>query len=127
MSTGFQPLVINGNLERSTEDGFALVKSLKQNIKQNLKMLLLTSPGERVMFPRFGVGMRRYLFEMQSDEVFAAIDSKIREQVSIYLPYIKIQRVQFDKSNIDKNQIKLKLVYSVPRVSLNDVLITDVL
>ena len=127
MSTGFQPLVINGNLERSTEDGFALVKSLKQNIKQNLKMLLLTSPGERVMFPRFGVGMRRYLFEMQSDEVFAAIDSKIREQVSIYLPYIKIQRVQFDKSNIDKNQIKLKLVYSVPRISLNDVLITDVL
>tara|TARA_R110002012_G_C11524818_1_gene599860 strand:- start:378 stop:761 length:384 start_codon:yes stop_codon:yes gene_type:complete len=127
MSTGFQPLVINGKLDRSTEDGFALVKSLKQNIKQNLKMLLLTSPGERVMSPRFGVGMRRYLFEMQSDEVFAAIDSKIREQVSIYLPYIKIQRVQFDKSNIDKNQIKLKLVYSVPRISLNDVLITDVL
>tara|TARA_R100000995_G_C3435150_1_gene100448 strand:- start:307 stop:690 length:384 start_codon:yes stop_codon:yes gene_type:complete len=127
MSTGFQPLVIDGKLDRSTEDGFALVKSLEQNIKQNLKMLLLTSPGERPMSPRFGVGMRRYLFEMQSDEVFAAIDSKIREQVSIYLPYIKIQRVQFDKSNIDKNQIKLKLVYSVPRISLNDVLITDVL
>tara|TARA_R110001583_G_scaffold135698_3_gene287533 strand:+ start:1251 stop:1634 length:384 start_codon:yes stop_codon:yes gene_type:complete len=127
MSTGFQPLVINGKLERSTEDGFALVKSLKLNIRQNLKMLLLTSPGERVMAPRFGVGMRRYLFEMQSDEVFAAIDSKIREQVSIYLPYIKIQQVQFDKSNIDKNQIKLKLTYSVPRVSLNDVLVTDVL
>ena len=115
MSTGFQPLVINGKLERSTEDGFALVKSLKLNIRQNLKMLLLTSPGERVMAPRFGVGMRRYLFEMQSDEV------------SIYLPYIKIQQVQFDKSNIDKNQIKLKLTYSVPRVSLNDVLVTDVL
>ncbi len=127
MSTGFQPLVIDGKLERSTEDGFALVKSLKLNIKQNLKMLLLTSPGERVMFPRFGVGMRRYLFEMQSDEVFAAIDSKIREQVSIYLPYVKIQRVQFDKSNIDKSQIKLKLTYSVPRISLNDVLVTDVL
>jgi len=127
MSTGFQPLVIGGKLERSTEDGFALVKSLKLNIRQNLKMLLLTSPGERVMAPRFGVGMRRYLFEMQSDEVFAAIDSKIREQVSIYLPYIKIQQVQFDKSNIDKNQIKLKLTYSVPRVSLNDVLVTDVL
>ena len=127
MSTGFQPLVIDGKLERSTEDGFALVKSLKLNIKQNLKMLLLTSPGERVMFPRFGVGMRRYLFEMQSDEVFAAIDSKIREQVSIYLPYVKIQRVQFDKSNIDKSQIKLKLTYSGPRISLNDVLVTDVL
>ena len=127
MSTGFQPLVINGKLERSTEDGFALVKSLKLNIRQNLKMLLLTSPGERVMAPRFGVGMRRFLFEMQSDEVFAAIDSKIREQVSIYLPYVKIQQVQFDKSNMDKNKIKLKLTYSVPRISLNDVLVTDVL
>ena len=52
MSTGFQPLVIDGKLDRSTEDGFALVKSLEQNIKQNLKMLLLTSPGERPMSPR---------------------------------------------------------------------------
>ena len=120
-------LAVKLPIRRSTSDGYQMINDFQTLIRQNLKMLLLTSPGERVMAPRFGVGMRRYLFEMQSDEVFAAIDSKIREQVSIYLPYIKIQQVQFDKSNIDKNQIKLKLSYSVPRVSLNDVLVTDVL
>ena len=29
-------------------------------IKQNLKMLILTNPGERVMDPEFGVGIKQF-------------------------------------------------------------------
>ena len=43
-------------------DGIALNKTLKQMTRQNLKMIILTSPGERIMYPKFGVGLRRYLF-----------------------------------------------------------------
>ena len=90
-------------------------------------MLILTSPGERVMTPNFGVGIKKYLFEMSNDQVFSAIDSNIREQVSIYLPYIRIDRIQFDTRETDLNKITLKVTYSVPRIALSDVLITDVL
>ena len=104
-----------------------MVTTLKDNIKQNLKMLILTNPGERVMDPNFGVGIRRYLFEVVSDEVYAEIDSKIKQQVSLYLPYLKITRVQFARDPNNENRINLKIVYSVPRLSLFDELNTEIL
>ena len=78
-----QPLIIDGDLNVSDNSGFHMIDSLKVNIKQNLKMLILTNPGERVMTPNFGVGIRKYLFEVVSDEVYAEIDSKIKQQVSL--------------------------------------------
>ena len=123
----FQPNILAGDISISSSDGFGQIFTLKKNIKQNLKMLLLTNPGERVMDPNFGVGVGRYLFEMVEDQsVYADIDSKIREQILLYMPFIKIQRVDFLSQN-NKNKINLKIFYSVPRISLNDQLITEVL
>lgn len=117
-----QPSIIDGDLNVSDNSGFHMISSLKGNIKQNLKMLILTSPGERVMDPNFGVGAKRYLFEMVGEEVYAQIDSKIREQVSLYLPYVSIQRVQFSRDSNNGNRINLSITYSVPRISLTDLL-----
>lgn len=123
----FQPNILAGDMNISSSDGFEQVFALKKNIKQNLKMLLLTSPGERVMNPNFGVGVNQYLFEMVEDQsVYADIDSKIREQISLYMPYLKIQRIDFVAQN-NKNKINLKISYSVPRISLNDQLTTTML
>jgi len=123
----FQPNILASDMSISPSDGFEQVFTLKKNIKQNLKMLLLTNPGERVMNPNFGVGVNQYLFEMVEDQsVYADIDSKIREQISLYMPYLKIQRIDFVAQN-NKNKISLKISYSVPRISLNDQLTTTML
>ena len=50
-------------ITRNTIDGFAMIKDFQTLVKQNFKMLVLTAPGERVMEPEFGVGLRNYLFE----------------------------------------------------------------
>ena len=34
-----------------------------EDIEQNLKLLLLTAPGERVMPPEFGCGIRSMVFD----------------------------------------------------------------
>ena len=52
-------------------DGFTMLKHIKRVAKQNFKMLILTVPGERVMEPKFGVGLKRYLFENFSETVYA--------------------------------------------------------
>jgi phage baseplate assembly protein W len=54
-----------------TDGPYQLNKNLKQTINQNLKMLVLTSPGERIMIPEFGVGLRRFLFEQVGEETFS--------------------------------------------------------
>ena len=45
-------------IRRSSNDGFEMLTRFKTLIRQNLKMILLTAPGERIMYPEFGVGMR---------------------------------------------------------------------
>lgn len=118
----FQPLVISGDLELGDNNGYELITSLRTNIKQNLKMLILTNPGERVMEPDFGVGLKRYLFEMNDNQVYSAIENKIRQQVKRYLPYLSINRVRFESFEENANAIKLMLEYNIPRISLNDAL-----
>ena len=68
-------------IQRDSADGFRMLKDFRKLIAQNLKMLVLTNPGERVMEPEFGVGMKRYLFQNFSENVYAEIDGKIREQI----------------------------------------------
>ena len=76
-------------------DGFALNKTYRAMVTQNFKNLMLTSPGEKVMDPEFGVGIKRYLFEQNDDSTYVEIKARILEQVKRYLPFIEIQDITF--------------------------------
>lgn len=112
----------NGDLILDGNGGFKLVYEIKENIKQNLRMLILTNPGESVDVV-FGVGIKRYLFDMQTNETYSRMESRIREQVKIFMPFVKIDRVLIQALDQHPNSIKLSLFYSVPKISLNDVLV----
>ena len=114
-------------------DGIALNKTLKQMTRQNLKMIILTSPGERIMHPKFGVGLRRYLFMNNTQSTLSDMSRKIQEQVRIYLPNIKIRSIKFLSENGDEirssfesssssNYVKLVLNYEIPSAFISDTL-----
>jgi uncharacterized protein len=103
-------------------DGYTSIKSLKKLIKQNFKMLILTNPGERVMSPEFGVGIRQFLFENFQSDVYARIDSKIREQVSIYIPIISIRNIEFGTGGIEDNSLGVRIEYRIPDIATSDLL-----
>jgi len=81
------------------EDGYALTKTYLELVRQNLKMLLLTIPGERIMLPNFGVGLKQYLFEQDTGPLKAEIIGRIKSQVARYLDYINILKVDIDTGN----------------------------
>ena len=68
---------------------YSLTTQYKEQIQQNLKNLLLTSPGERVMLPDFGVGLRHFLFEPRQHSV-AKMRQKIDQQIKTQESYAKI-------------------------------------
>lgn len=103
-------------------DGYTSIKKLKTLIKQNFKMLILTNPGERVMNPDFGVGIRQFLFENFESDVYARIDTRIREQTSIYLPVVSIESIQFGTGGIDDNSLGLRIEYRIPDIAARDLL-----
>jgi phage baseplate assembly protein W len=72
-------------------DGNAIFNSsftTKDQIKSNLINVLLTEPGERVMEPNFGVGLKKQLFENQINE--DELESRIKDQCAFYIPEIEI-------------------------------------
>ena len=83
-------------LRRHDLDGYQLIKTFEELTHQNLKMLILTSPGERMMDPEFGVGLRKYFFEQNTSNTHGEISSRIRIQVSAYMPFVKILNISFN-------------------------------
>tara|TARA_Y100000996_G_C22319317_1_gene559624 strand:- start:176 stop:574 length:399 start_codon:yes stop_codon:yes gene_type:complete len=120
------PLIKNAN------DGYASNKTIRSLARQNLKMLILTSPGERVMVPNFGVGIRRYLFENISQSTFSRIEAAIKSQVSIYLPYVNILQINIvpgfndtellANNQFDTNSISLQIKYVITTIRTGDTL-----
>ena len=108
-------------LTYDSADGFTMIKTLRGMIKQNLKMLVLTNPGERVMEPNFGVGAMRALFANYSEGVEVELEERIRAQAKMYIPTVRIVRVVF-QSEPDSNMLKMQIVYSIPSLGTNDLL-----
>lgn len=88
-------------LVRDTLNGYMLIADYEGLVKQNFKNLMFTIPGERVMDLNFGIGLKRYLFEMDAPGLYSRISGKISEQVLKYLPYIDIVDIKFDSSAVD--------------------------
>ena len=116
-------------LTLDSSDGYALNKTHKEMIKQNLKMLLLTSPGERIMEPAFGAGLRSFLFEQGGTTTHDAIEENINEQLNLYMPYVEIVELTFNdedtNSEIDANYLHIKMEYYIKPLEDLDVIDLD--
>ena len=109
-------------LTRNAADGFTMIKDFNTLVKQNLKMLILTSPGERVMEPQFGAGIKRFLFENFNSDAPAEMSSAIRRQVKKYMPEVTVINIGFDTSAIDSNRLGVRLEYAVVNIGVTDLL-----
>ena len=109
---------INGN--------YTLITSYAEEIKQNFKNLLLTAPGERMMNPDFGVGLRNFLFEPES-LVTGMLRQKIASQVSRYMPFIRINKILFNHgidpaTAVDSSVLSIIIEYEAPSINLQETL-----
>ena len=116
---------------RDKLDGHQMNKTYKQVAVQNLKMLILTSPGERIMDPLFGVGLRDYLFEQDHPVTHANLAARIRSQVSKYLPYITINSVEFDSQGTGNedapdNHLQVTINFKIVPLEVSDTLTLSV-
>ena len=118
--SGYSPVL---PLSLDPSDGILLNKTYAQVAKQNLKMLLLTAPGERIMDPEFGVGLQKYFFENVSQETILKIKTKINEQINIYHPYIRVLQLNINsnvKQTNDPNSISIYIKYEIKTISMLD-------
>lgn len=107
-------------LTRDNIDGaYSLNKTKAQSIKQDLKMLVLTNPGERMMIPDYGVGIRKFLFSQDDNDIEEEIKSAISNQVQKYMSFIKISSVDINK-NQDLNMINISISFYIPSLKAEE-------
>jgi phage baseplate assembly protein W len=84
-------------------------------LKSNIKNLLLTVRGERLMQPEFGSGLYELLFEMNTDEFNQTVEDEIRTSLQRWLPIVTVDEVIVEESNVlrDTNQFNVSLKFSV--------------
>lgn len=100
-------------LQLSPADGpFALNKTLLSVVRQNIKMIIFTSPGERIMDSNFGVGIRSYLFEQNTEIAKINLRDRIIQQIRTYLPFVTIVNVAVTSNEQAENAIYVKLEYT---------------
>tara|TARA_Y100000590_G_scaffold445601_1_gene577992 strand:+ start:247 stop:660 length:414 start_codon:yes stop_codon:yes gene_type:complete len=104
-------------LARGNSFDYEYIRNLEDLVKQNLKNILLTIPGERVMDPDFGVGVSTFLFE-QFGTFEHQLKGDIHRQVSRYAPFIELKEVVISNENDDILRVTLR--YTIPSLSVED-------
>jgi len=94
---------------------FAQSYTSLEQVKSNLKNLLLTNRRERLMHPNFGVGLRELLFSQNTQQLEATIENEIETSVKYWLPFISIDNVVIEQKpeNIDTNIFSVSLTFSI--------------
>ena len=113
---GFQPKL---PLDMSTKHGHVMLQTIKETVQQNLKMLILTCPGEKCCpepgegLDAFGVCLRSFLFEQNNPALRQSIETKMRQQISKYCPWLQIDRITFSASATNDNALLIGLSYGI--------------
>lgn len=82
-------------LPMTMENGslFKLSYTTQDQALSNLKNLLLTSVGERVMEPLFGTNVQKSLFQQITPLLLERITDSIQKAIAYWLPYITINNI----------------------------------
>ena len=90
-------------------------------VRENIKILLLTTKGERVMHGELGTRipvLQGQLFEpISRDETFENIRLEIETAIQTYLPYIRILNIsmitQEEEPRLGNNKIRVNMAYAI--------------
>ncbi|KER04802.1 GPW/gp25 family protein [Photorhabdus temperata] len=98
--------------EFSIETGVAMAEGA-ENVRQSMKILFLTEPGERIMREDYGCGLNDYMFENISDELLSNIQTRIEERVLRYEPRAEITDIQVNQKTGSPNTLHIQVTYSL--------------
>lgn len=90
-----------------------IMVSGQDDIRESLKILLDTSPGERAMQPGYGCGLRDLVFDNVTTSTIAELKDAIDRAILFFEPRITLNSVTIDSSEQFDGVLKINLDYTV--------------
>jgi len=85
----------------------------EDDIRESLIILLSTVPGERVMHPNFGCGLRKMVFESISESLFTKIKDIVTRAILLYEARISLDQVVVRSDDVVNGLLNIELKYRV--------------
>ena len=100
--------------------------SYLDSVRQQVRFIILTNPGERVNRPKYGVGIKKYIFEnilnINNTELKYDLYQKIKRQFDLYLTNVTISSLDVKQ---EENTVFVKINFLVNEV-IEDNLIIEI-
>lgn len=94
--------------------------SLQDQIKDNLRNLVLTNNGERLGRPDFGANLLEMSLELGSEDADQKAMIRIKDAVGKYLPFVQLVGFATEVDHFDNKEVAkvdIFLTYTIPRIS----------
>lgn len=92
---------------------FDLDYTTKTHAKSKLINVLLTSPGERLYHPNFGVGLKNRLFQQNTPISGDELRNIITPQIEQYIPEITIKNITLQDGGLQGHTLFVTVNYSL--------------
>ncbi len=94
------------------DDEVALVADA-DDIRQSIRLILETDPGERVMRPDFGAGLRRLVFEPINMATLTLVRHRVEEALVAWEPRIDVQDVVVSAEDAASGRLNIRIDYTI--------------
>ena len=81
------------------------------NIREAIRIVLSTEPGERLRLPEFGAGLRRFLFEPNTLATHTLIRQSIAEALKRWEPRVQVEAVEVQADASDAESALATITY----------------
>jgi uncharacterized protein len=116
------------NQQLRTNQGINDVQAIYdiESIKSSIANAFLTTPGQKILNPEFGVDIRRYIFEPADDYVAQQIEEDIKDRLPTWEPRIELTKVDV-LVNEDQQQFDIYMQVNVPSLNITGITLQGVL
>src|SRR5205814_5147722 len=94
-------------------DGQLAEASYDEDIRQSIRIILGTEPGERVMRPDFGAGLNRYVFAAVNTTMLERLRGGVEQSLIRWEPRIILEQVSVRSDGADRSLLLIEVTYRV--------------
>jgi uncharacterized protein len=71
------------------------------NIREAIRIVLMTAPGERIRRSAFGAGLEEFLYEPNTTTTRRSIEDRITRAIAAWEPRVTLESVDVDENPVD--------------------------
>jgi len=98
---------------RVEADGEIAMAEYEQDVAEAIHIILGTNPGERVMRPDFGAGLKAFVFEPINTSTIESLKTRVREALVDWEPRIDVEKVEATTDRAEPGKLLIEIRYRV--------------